>query len=365
MKKSTFTLNILWMTTILLCTASIQGMESNVSWPRWAFNKLSYLSSIIWTPKQLSPEDYAQLALQAKEYNQHNPLLSLPDVLSHIFSHCLVHNENQVESLKNSMKSLIKLNSTCKNLHTLLTRETIGKFCKNYAQNDKDQALFNLGESINNLTYMRKRLPALILICAGADPNTSVWTSCLLTKAVEWHDAGMTATLFRHHADPNVHEGSCPLLFFIRAKEVAQLFINNGVDLNATPKYSSINVLWEIIRSQDYPAELITLYLKHGANPRNLNSIDNSCLLHGLANSDHIGDVNNFFKKVTLLLDTIPDMINALNKSGQTPLDVAQVSLEGSTTPEAFEQLIALFKEHGGLTTQKLKEQDTLKQMDQ
>lgn len=372
MNKSTFTLNAFCISALLLSTTSVQSMELNLGLP--TFKQLSHLISMIWTSnhheqQRFLSRKYEQLALAATEYNQHNPLfLLLNDLLCHIFSYCSTHEENEIQSLEKSIKALMRLSTTCKNFTTF---KTIGNACRYYAQDVKNHALSNLGHNMNHITYARKRIPALALICAGANTESQVWKGYLLTQAVKYNDIPIATELFKHHANPNVLEDFRPLFFDLTSVPMAKLFIDSGVDLNATSTHSSVNILWLMIRFHFYSAELLELYLQHGANPKNLNPLDNSCLLHNLGNTDCIQDVDNFLKKAQLLLDAIPDMIDALDKNKQTPLDIAQASLDDSrlhgtpATVSALEQLIALFKECDNKRTQELKhEVAVLEQID-
>ncbi len=226
---------------------------------------------------------------------------------------------------------------------------------------DKDEALRNLMKTMNSLhDYETKRLPALMLICAGADPNTEVYYIPLLERAVDYNDTLMAKVLFKHHADPNVKTSLGPIFFYTKTVKIAQLFLaQENFNVHAT-EHGATNVLWHITE-EEYPSELMALYLQHGVNAKNLKPWDNSCVLHELAKPlcKSIDNVDDFLQKGELLLTAMPGMVNTLNNDNQTPLDIAQQSLEEAKkydfeTPEAFEKLSALFREHGGLTAQEL-----------
>jgi len=404
----------------------VQGMEKDFSLAEWTREQWSRLEAYCFN-KPLSPEEHELkvysclgkpllseehelfLALQPEEYNNNDCLLTrLPnETLIDILSHCLIKDENSKKSLKYSIKEFMQLSTTCKNFNRILTFETIGTLCKKYAQGDKNRVLQNL---VNDGRYATTRLPILILICAGADANTrenthtrkdahdemcirGTWLrdgnqivkvnistmqqpskvnnkingKSLLGNAIFNNDAELATTLFRHHANPKVRNGFSPLFFYAKTVEIAQMFIDNGVNLRATDIRG--NVLWHIVINH-YPSDLMLLYLKHNVDPKKLSQLDGSCLLYALAKQKRTNNTDDFLKKGELLLAAIPDMVNALNKDGKTPVDIAQESLEtlqpGSETYKAFEALITLFKERGGKTAQELAQHAvTLEQIDQ
>lgn len=143
---------------------------------------------------------------------------------------------------------------------------------------------------------MRMRVPALIFVFAGANANAMIGTSYMLTFAVRSGDLVMVKTLLQHDADPDIAEYSYPVFFFSNSIEIASLLIKYGAVVTRTPWNVKVNVLWEVIRPQ-YSAELLEFYISHHIDPAQLHPLDNSCLLHGLANTDDIEDVENLLRK--------------------------------------------------------------------
>ncbi len=294
--------------------------------------------------------------LEAEKYNRHYPLL-IPELLDQIFLSCFSDDDDQAKSLENSIKNYMKLRKVCKRFNTLLTFEVIGKFCHKYTPDIKSQTFRKLIKPTYDPYDTIKYLPALILLHAGIDINTEIELNDLLTHAVKTNDTQVAIALFKYHANPHVQTVSGPVFFQAKTAEMAQIFINNKVDVHMISSWPETNVLWEIIKNE-YPSELLELYLTHHVDAKKLRPIDDACLLHTFADQIHSKIINNiadFLKKGQLLLDIIPDMVNALNKNGQTPLDIAQKSLgeakkSKSGTPEAFEKLIALLRKYGGLT---------------
>ena len=185
MHKSAFTSSLILATGILLTTLSAQGMRgASLNFYPDPFNTINLwthydgalrLPAFVNPP---SPEELKELSLLAEQHNQNNALFLLPkEILDHIFSYCHIQGalspESQVKSLEKSIETFLHLSATCKNFNKLLTLEIIGSLCKNYALDDKNEALENLLRSMNNPNYRTKRLPGLILAYAGADLNTT------------------------------------------------------------------------------------------------------------------------------------------------------------------------------------------------
>ncbi len=299
-------------------------------------------------------------SLQAEEYNDTTcQLTRLPhEILFMIFPHCITQDENQVTSLEKSIKTLMLLKSTCKIFNGLLNLKNIGHLCKGYTQDAKSKALHKVMLSIP--PYIPRRTPIFILVYAGANTNVKAYRHSLLFSATLNNDTELITTLFEHQASPNAKTTQGPVFFHSRTTEIAQLFIAKGANVHAV-SYGT-NVLWSTLDSQ-YPSDLVELYLTHKVDAKQLNPYDNSCLLHALASDYYIRDADVFLKKAIILLNAIPDMINALDEDGQTPMNIAQNSLEESQkygTPEVLKKLITLFKERGGLTARKLTQQVTL-----
>ncbi len=357
------------MSALLLSTLSIQAMEPGIHIGPIFFyaethEQIIHPYQLNNQPVRLDTEQNLLESKKAEEHNENNCLLiSLPpEKLIEIFSHCSVGGNNQIQSLEANIKRFMKLNTTCKHFNKLLTFKEIGAFCKNYDLKTKNETLKKLMRTINDPNYKTKRLPALALICANADANTRT-DATLLNSAVIYKDTQAVAILFEHHADPNIKD--CvgdPLFFRAKTIEIVRLLIAQGINIHAPGKMTSTpNVLWKAIGTS-HPSEIMALYLEKAVDVITLHPLNKSCLLHKLANEDHyLKDIDDFLKKGVLLLKAMPkEMVNTLDKRGKTPLDAALASLEKAKelthgTPKAFEQLIALFKAHGGRTAQELK----------
>lgn len=368
MKKSTFTLNVVWLSIILLSMMSVQSMEQDnipfgsiffyaqrheLTEPIFIYpNHLNQWTSIFTKQDLLA-------AQKAEQHNENNGLTSLPpEILIGIFSYCLASNHDKVKSLEASIERFMKLSTTCKNFNRLLTFKTIGSFCKNYSPKIKNQALKKLMRTTNYLNYKTKRPPLCALIYADADANTKAALGTLLEKAVIYNDTQMVAILFEHHADPNIEDViGYPLFFQAKTIEIAQLFIAKGINIQETSPFSAPTILWKTIE-KEYPSELMALYLEKKANVTAVHPLDNSSLLHRLARQDNIflNDINDFLKKGEILLNAMPkEMVNLLNKKGQTPLDVIQ--MEPKFKHFAKDSLITLFRQHGGKRAQELQKE--------
>jgi hypothetical protein len=330
--KELMNIKTVWMFVILFNTTLVSAMEKHDS-------------------KALTIIDKADLINH--EYNHNNPLLR-NDILQH-FSYCFMQEDDQVKSLETSMKIYMKLRSTCKTFNRLLTDEKMGHLCKNYAQNYKNKALKNLLRNMYD-NYKAKRLPALILVYAHADPNITYLGDPLLKRAVYEDDIRLIEILFKHHADPNIKNHIAPVFFYVKTVDTAKIFIDYGVNIQATKDFDDDNVLWHIINEEEYSSQLLAFYLNYGIDTKKLNSAG-CCLLHALAKCAYIKNSAGFLDKAKLLFKAMPTMINALNYDNRTPLDIAYKSLKKATEygrPAACKKLIALFRKYNTLTAKKL-----------
>lgn len=288
-------------------------------------------------------------SVQAEEYNQNNLLFHLPkDVSDQIFSYCLVP-KDQWAALEDNIKNFMRLRLICKNFNRCLTDETIGNFCKSYLPRIKDCLLWRLSMddtyNCSCVTGEKGNCPALILISAGA---IIFDTTDQLYDAVIHKNVLRVAALLKHYTNPNLKYYGAPIFFFAKTVEVAQLFIDNGADIHAVDDYGA-NVLWTIALDRKYSSQLMELYLKHGVDAKKLQY--NACLLHELTSSHHfrtIEQVEDFLQKGKLLLGVMADMVNTLDDCLKTVIDRAQKSSQECPEFNAYEKLIALFREFGG-----------------
>lgn len=281
--------------------------------------------------------------LQAEKYDAACLLTRLPDEL-------LI----ETQSLKNSIKILMKLSTLCKDFNHIWTFEKIGNLCKKYSDDDKTE----VAEYMVCFGYREKLcMPISILICAGLDVDLEFHPYPLLELfACRTNDVQLVELLFKHKANPNIKckTKDDPVFFGITTVEMAQLFVDNGVDLQAiSDNFRAPNILWKTIQGDYYSSELMKFYLDHHADVAKLNH-RGECLLHALAVyfwkvTYYVGD---YLKKCELLLDAISDMINLMNCYGITPTDLWMD--EFNIPRPNSERCIALFRKRGGLTQQEL-----------
>ncbi len=299
-------------------------------------------------------------AWKAKQFNDKNGFFS-PEILTSIFSYSLIEDEHQLKSLEKSIKNFMDLRPVCKNFKNSLTHKAIGQLCKAYAQQDKNMLL-------KKVYRIKRRQPyTAVLIHAGAD--ATIENNFLLKKAVLDNNEQFISTLLEHHADAYMTINNAgPIFSHARKIKIAKLFINNHVDIHKTWKSngSISNVLWHIITDEwfKYPSDLMLFYIEQGVDAKLCNKNGYS-LLHAFAASDYRRNTDDFLEKGKILLDALPDMINTLSKNEDTPIDTAQNILKTLKKQSRFEkqcdaltQLIALYKEHGGLSAQELKQKE-------
>lgn len=324
--------------------------------------------------------DYELNALDAELYNLKNPLLSMIpiafdcDVMVQILLCCYPNNTAHITNIKkrikakcflieNIIKNAMQLRSTCKDLNKLITLQRIGNMCSHYDPLYKDKVLFDIAKSMHAHNYETKRVPALILIYADANPliQAEGCDDILLQNAVLHDDEQMIKVLFKNKANANARCHGEPLFYHVKTVKIAQIFVTRNCEIHTQYNEFCPNVLWRVLH-KNYPSELLSFYLMYEIDAKT--TLDCSkeemqggnCLLHELANptSLYIHDVQNFLRKGHILLAIIPKMINKKNNDGKTPTDLAHESFKAAKThgkPKAFKRLIALFKEHGGIRT--------------
>lgn len=315
---------------------------------------------------------HKKLAAEMQEYNYAQPLVRTlyQENIYSIFSFSQEYGQDQAEVLIKNIKSFMHARCVCKQLKELLTSEVIGDLCKDYTQDDKNKALEKVVKKLNGFHDRRTentRYQILALVCAAADPNIKFFQlhaqECLLKYAVDRNDTQMVEILFAHNVDLKGTD-----LGWYKTKKIAELFIDYGVDVHA-PVGDYPNVLWCVV-DDIYPVELLKLYLERGVNPRQVShhnyygvKQDLLCYMTDNERPLCIGDYyRHKIKKIKLLVKAMPEKINTV-WGRRTLLDIAhdkyaQCKADGLTRYDSsYEQLIALYRKHGGLTAEELQQQ--------
>lgn len=254
------------------------------------------------------------------------------------------------------------------------------------------QLLQNLATNLNDTNYETNQPIALACINAKADIHTTISPgnsnksttigNLLLEHATRKNDIELVGTLFEHNVDPNAQSiCNVPLFFYAKDPYIIKMFTNEKVNVHAIQENGNTNVLRRALHHK-YPAQVLQLYLQQGVDPRNISSTDGSCLFHELATLCQTYKQEyrrSFFSKSYLLVMNFPDMINRLNISAKTPLDIAQevFDIEEKYTRHVTEYrmnlkkktkrndrlnvtriLINLYKKIGGLTCLQLIEKE-------
>lgn len=355
-------LRCIFFVVSLLNMVYVQGMEFPYYVGRF---KITWEDHELW---QKRIQELAQeKAHEAEKYNKRNKLFNLPDnrLQDILFYSHTDNNENDaVQSLTSSMRHYGQLKAMCKHLNNTLTYETIGNFCKNYDLATRNTVFLNI---LKRSCDKNIRLPILSLDHAGADcflMYDKNYSTALVRKILVENDIQMFKLLFKHQMYPEFKWFSPQAVSLIQTIEMAKIF-EESTGLCSRWGFSD-ELLWAIVKNgnsyeHEYAAELIPFYIKHDVNARSLDGQDWSCLLHGLAENAYTRNSENFLKKAQFILDVIPDMINRLNKSKRTPLDIAYEKLElfkkndfSKFRIQAVEQLIALFKKYGAVTAEEI-----------
>lgn len=313
-----------------------------------------------------------QLASQAEEHSNNQFIMSLPDeMLMHVFSYCGINDVKKEQIFTELVGQCIALKNLCKRFSSILTIKVIGQLHKRYAIESKNRALESITKNISSTNYQANRVGVLTLLYSGANPNTGAHMNysrhiqtrysdfSLLHKVLIERDVDLLSLLLYFNANPNqIHPNKGPLFFFAPTVNIVDLFVNKGADLNSKDKNGN-NVLWYVHRLS---RELIEFYIEHKVDMRYINPSDNTSLLHALANPSvkYINNSNGFFEKGVLLVEKIPDMLNVIDKSGKTPIDLMQEKIKrefynnSMYYAKPFKQLITLYIGYGGKTAQEL-----------
>jgi hypothetical protein len=190
-----------------------------------------------------------QLTLPVNTQNNSDcplPDFKLEDEL--IFACCLTQpKKSPVESkkaLEDSIKNFIHMRATCKNFYKSLTFEKIGNFCKNHSAYAKN-VIFH---EINSLPSLNFRCRPLILILIHADARFQHQQDRLLEDSINYSDAYMLETLLNHQAKlSEKREHRDPLIFSAKTVEIAEILMNNGIDIHAS-RDTSYNFLSDLLR---------------------------------------------------------------------------------------------------------------------
>lgn len=338
MQKLAFSFTAIWISTLLVNTISVRGMET-----------------------------HEHSASRAEKYNKKNPLLLMPDILSNILLCCHIHDTNEAKALAQSIKFFIRLSCTCKSLNAFLNLETIGNLCKNYAPDTKNLILQKL---IQRMAFFGNQslsagciynAPILIIIHALEKTDQKEQISSLLGQVIYQNNLPMLKKLYVYKVNLNITVSKTnfyakPLFFYANTIDMVQLFINDHVNLQAVDECDK-NVLWHVVEN-NYPSELIWFYLKQGVDATQRHPTNGSCLLHEVAVMqsfnkawDIAKNLENSINQGNILLNAMTGMVNALNHNGQTPLYLAQKY-------NAPAEIIRLFTIYDGRAIPKFKPQN-------
>jgi len=242
------------------------------------------------------------LSLYSMELSGKKNIFNLPlKVMHHIFFS---------RPFNSSIKSFTQLSATCKCCNKVFTGKNFLFFYKANAFN-KSEILKNLQLSSN---YKNQPTRDLLL------ERTISLSIAVLTKTL-LQDCGVKVNAQTM--------GKIPIFFYAKSLNVANVFIDHNVNIQAIRLDNGTNVLWEVIGHR-YSTDLFKLYLERGVNPKNVSRVDNSCLLHEWAKTfqRYTFEMHtSFFDKGQLLFAANSGMINALDSNNQTPLDIAQKML--------------------------------------
>jgi hypothetical protein len=284
----------------------------------WAMEQCTTIATIDLTTKN------SLIRVKAWSHNSKTILLSsLSEIRDHVFRQLIDPSEPIEKSIKNSLN----LSATCTQLNDLAY---FGKLLRAYPIEERNAAMKKWQFKTNHTNYWNFRRAFSLLIHTQAQCNHI--TSSLQTTAF-YNDLEMANLLFHYGANANEQAAMAPVFWSIKTPEMAQLFIDNGVDLHqSVHALGCPNVLWRL-RSTEH-IKLLEFYIAKGVSPRLLDS-ENHSILH-----DAVLSYTTNKKALKFFLTILSDMINHLDRSGKTALDYAYEKgwLDGKKFIELFEK---------------------------
>ncbi len=254
--------------------------------------------------------------------------------------------------LEDVVKATLALRSTCRYFNANILPVEIGKSCKHYDIAEKNKVMEKLLCSMNDFNYWNKRQAAFLLTYAGADNQACGYYS-LLCRAIHRKDKEMLIALFENNTDPNQRRSmhTEPDWFQIKDIDIAKMFITKGIDINAEGDRSHPNILWFTLLHNSLP-KFIQFYLQNKVDVKKRN-VDDWCILHKFVScSWNCLAREDYIKIGELLCNAAPELINAKDKKGQTPLGLAYERLNrnniSKSEKKTFNAIIVLLEKHGG-----------------
>jgi len=329
--------NAVTLFIIVINTLSVYGMEQN---------------------------NYAVLAQEAAIYNCIHPLLNLPvevqqqTIFSGYTDDWLVENakltKENMDELHDIIKTFFACTSVCKHFNKTLTLPWAG-----LAQVKKNEMLQKICSHMPVFNYNIYRMLPLAWVYSGAkvDTETNYWGTSLF-KAVYETDESAVAMLLNYNADPYQLSVITNKLLCFSAKTIpiAQLFLAKVDKETLLSKFASAS--WQLAHSY-YSPEIMEFWLDYGLS---LYEYQDNNILHflGVLFPEYTSTIDDFIKKVALLLARIPDKINVKDIQGRTFKDCVKHSMISpfykSINPADSEKITELFIQYGAQTAQELEE---------
>lgn len=305
----------------------------------------------------IEPARNQEIAQENTHYNQTSPLINLPE---EIISSCIAH----INPLEKSVQAYSALHYSCKHFNRLSFKSLVDIY-KTHDKQVKNEAMKKFLSKINDVNYWDYRYAASLLIGAGADNNPSDRNSSLLKKAVQRKDKDLIKFLFDCGVNPNSIESIIglaePTMFSIKDVETAEIFDKYKVDWNQRGLHHP-NILFASLFN-NFSSKLVDFYLKHGVDVKKWDK-DKGCLLHAFIfyfDINLIKNVDDCVKIGELIVEAAPELVNAVDRKGETPIQKVQNRinrLEGNLYREKERQvsiaLLKLFEE----TAEKLKKEN-------
>lgn len=243
-----------------------------------------------------------------------------------------------------------------------------------------------------NYEQYRPKVEGLVKV--GADPNSIPHNGLLpLTVALDNDDTAFITLLLANYANPNLfvnqmaidinnHQetGSCPNLhqfegkpafYFAKNCKTAQLCLDYGAQPNLKycnhgykhkPEYG--NVITHVIDHHDYHADLINLYLEHGAGPysKSYASYNGSAIHHLLEKLNSCSDdthVERLLICAKYLLIKAPCLLISKDQDENTPGDCLNFAMKRKDCKkDTLKKFAQLFDQYSAIANIKNKSRE-------
>jgi len=291
-----------------------------------------------------------------------------PEITRQILCHCSHNDGHKGKDIFKTVKTVISINSVCKNFQELLDNNVITTLFDQYDNTLKNELIIKIifckeqsviANGISPTFYQSKRRLVSVLLYSGAELKDA---GALAYSALKYDDVELIKFL-HDEKKINLYQvhgwQKIPIFFYASSIKMVELFEKKGITLDSTSVDDSYpNVLWNAVTCNHIPVEVVGYYFEKNisAEPRS----SGWSLLHTLARNGYANkDVDNMLNKVQLLFKKQPASVNFLTKDKNTPLDYALYSLYCNSLLDlndrtSAEKMVTFLEENGEKKSEEL-----------